>query len=80
MITSRGSPSNVRAAMNDNERIVYSLNVEDIQTVSRVYLERELTEREISILEDAISDYIDWTQAFENAISDKITLEEKRAF
>ncbi len=58
--------------MKNPERIVYSLSVEDIQHVAQDVLERDLTEKEISLIEDSVGDYIDWFQAIENAISKHI--------
>ena len=55
--------------MKDSERIVYSLNVEDIQQVAQEVLERKLTQKEISLIEDTIGDYIDWFDAIESAIN-----------
>jgi hypothetical protein len=56
----------------NNERIVYSINVSDIQEVANEVLERELTKEEISLIEDSIADHIDWFQAIENAIDEHI--------
>ena len=45
--------------MNSNqvmkERIVYYLNVEDVQTVANEYLGRPLSDDEIEMVEDAIA-------------------------
>lgn len=46
--------------MDDKERIIYSLNVEDVQTVAREELGRELLPEEIEIVEREIGDYINW--------------------
>lgn len=51
-----------------NERIVYSINVADIQEVANEFLERDLTEEEVVLVEDSLGDYIDWFQAIENSI------------
>lgn len=51
-----------------NERIVYSINVADIQEVANDFLERDLTEEEVVLVEDSLGDYIDWFQAIENSI------------
>jgi hypothetical protein len=59
--------------MNDSERIVYSLNVEDMQKVAEEVLERKLTKKEISVVEDSIGDYIDWFDAIEFAIKEHIS-------
>ena len=46
--------------MDSRDRIVYSINVDDLQTVAERELERELTDEEIKIVEDRLGDYIDW--------------------
>lgn len=46
--------------MNTKARIVYSINVEDLQTVAEQELGRELTDEEIKIVEERLGDYIDW--------------------
>ena len=62
--------------MNSNrimeERIIYSLNVEDVQTVATELLERHLLEKEVEMLEDAIAERIDWFGAIADAISAKV--------
>lgn len=55
-----------------NERIVYSLNISDIQEVAKQVLERDLTKKEIALVERSIGDYIDWVQAIENAIREHV--------
>ncbi|PIS37993.1 MAG: hypothetical protein CO150_00185 [Nitrospirae bacterium CG_4_9_14_3_um_filter_53_35] len=51
-----------------NDRIVYSLNVGDIQEVANQVLERALTKEEIILVEDSVGDSLDWFQAIENSI------------
>ena len=63
--------------MIDLKRVVYSLNVEDIQTVAEEDLGRLLTEREIKIVEHNLPGYIDWHQAISNALLFDIKLAEK---
>jgi len=46
--------------MSANDRIVYSINVEDLQKVAKRELDRELTDEEIGIVEERLGDYIDW--------------------
>jgi hypothetical protein len=55
--------------MIDTERIVYSLNVEDIQTVANEELGRDLTLKEIEAVERELGDSIPWF----DIISDLIT-------
>lgn len=52
----------------ENERIVYSLNVYDLQEVANQVLERDLTKDEIDLVERSLPGYIDWTQAIANSI------------
>ncbi len=56
-----------------NDRIVYSINVGDIQEVAQQVLERDLTRKEIILVEESVGDYLDWFRAIENAISKHIT-------
>lgn len=51
-----------------SETIIYSLTVEDIQTVAKEVINRELTESEINILIDPIGDRMTWFDAIEGAI------------
>jgi hypothetical protein len=46
--------------MDPRDRIIYSINVEDVQNVAEQELERELSDEEIKIVEDRLGDYIDW--------------------
>lgn len=52
----------------DLDKIIYQLTVEDLQTVAREELDRDLTETEIKLLEEKIGDYIDWYNAIHDAI------------
>ncbi len=56
----------------DNEEVVYSINIQDIQDVANDVLERNLTKKELEIIKDKVGDYIDWFQAIENAINNNI--------
>ncbi|HBR18105.1 MAG TPA: hypothetical protein DD725_10950 [Deltaproteobacteria bacterium] len=53
---------------NSDDRIVYSINVADIQEVANEVLERALTKEEVILVEDSIGDHIDWFQAIEDSI------------
>jgi hypothetical protein len=50
------------------DRIIYSLNVNDIQGVSKEVLGRSLTKAEIAKVENSVGDFITWREAIENAI------------
>ena len=54
------------------ERVVYYMNVEDVQTVADECLNRPLSDAEIEMIKDAIAERIDWFGAIEGAILDKI--------
>jgi len=56
--------------------IVYSLNIEDIQTVAIQEIERELTEDEIEKVKDLIGEKINWYEAILNSIIEKIGLKD----
>lgn len=58
---------------NDNNRIIYSINKEDIQKVAYELLGRSLTNQEAMLVGDSVGDYLDWTQAIENAIQNNVT-------
>lgn len=53
--------------MNKN-KIVYSINIEDIQNVAEQELERKLTAKELKLVEAKVGDYINWYEAILNAI------------
>lgn len=50
------------------DKIIYSINVGDIQEVANDVIGRRLTKDEIIGVEYTIGDYIDWLQAIENSI------------
>ena len=56
----------------EQERIIYSLNIEDVQTVASEILDRHLSTNEIAQIEDAVAERIDWFEAIAGAISEKI--------
>jgi hypothetical protein len=56
--------------MRNSEEIVYSLNVEDIQTVAEDDFSRQLTEAELQSVIQKLPDYIDWWEAISLSIMD----------
>jgi hypothetical protein len=50
------------------DRVIYQLTEEDLQTVSNDLLDRNLTEQEVSLLEEKIGNYIDWYNIIEDVI------------
>ena len=58
--------------MIDTSKIIYSINIEDIQNVAEEKLGRKLAENELKIIEDKIGDYIDWYGAIDTAMQNEI--------
>lgn len=54
------------------DKIVYSINIEDLQNVANDVLERELSNKEIKILIDKIGNYFDWYDSIDRAIMSNI--------
>ena len=50
------------------DRVIYQLTEEDLQIVSNDLLDRNLTEQEVSLLEEKIGNYIDWYNIIEDVI------------
>jgi hypothetical protein len=55
-----------------NSKIVYSLNVEDIQTVALQEIKRNLSQEEIEKIKESLADQINWYDAIANSINEKI--------
>lgn len=58
--------------MENKEKIIYSINIEDVQNVANQDLGRDLNDDELKLIEDKIGEYIDWFGAISNAISESI--------
>lgn len=56
--------------MKSKRRIVFSINVEDIQNVADQELDRGLTDKELEFVESRLDKYIDWYGAIASAISE----------
>lgn len=56
----------------DASKIIYSINLEDVQNVAEEELGRKLTKKELQVIEDKIGDYIDWYSAIDRAIQNEI--------
>jgi hypothetical protein len=65
--------------MIDTSKIIYSINIEDVQNVAEEELGRELTEKELKIVEDKVGDYIDWYGAIDMTIQNEILNLDKNA-
>lgn len=58
-------------------KIIYSINIEDVQTVAEEKLGRKLNHKELKIVEDKIGDYIDWYEAITLALNEAVNLQKK---
>ena len=58
--------------MNVKDKIIYSINIEDLQNVAEHELERELTDEEIRNVEKRLGEYIDWYGAIASTLSEVI--------
>ena len=56
----------------EKEKIIYSINIEDVQNVANEKLNRDFNENELKLVEDKLGDYIDWFGAISDTISDVI--------
>ena len=54
----------------EKEKIIYSINIEDVQNVANEKLNRDLNEDELKLVEDKLGDYIDWFGAISDTISE----------
>ncbi len=50
------------------DRIIYSINIEDVQNVAQQELGRDLTDSELKIVEAKIGDQFDWFEAIASVI------------
>ena len=58
--------------MKNKNDVIYSLNIQDIQTVATQEIDRELTDNEIESVIDLIADRIPWHDAINAAIIELI--------
>ena len=58
-------------------KIIYSINIEDVQNVAEEEIGRKLSKKELEIIEDKIGDYIDWYGAIDFAIQNNLRLRQK---
>lgn len=51
-----------------NEEIIYSLNIDDVQTVAEQEVGRPLSQKDIKIIKEFIEENINWYDAIADAI------------
>jgi len=70
MSISRGITNSKKEVNMSTSKIIYSINIGDIQNVAKEHLGRQASKKEINIVEDKIGAYIDWHQAITLALND----------
>ncbi|MBW6534721.1 MAG: hypothetical protein K0B11_06910 [Mariniphaga sp.] len=55
------------------DKIIYSLNENDVQTVAEQEIGRRLSLEEINAIEDDVAENINWYEAIANAILENIS-------
>lgn len=61
--------------MEPEKKVIYSLNIEDIQNVAQRSFGRILNEQELTIVENKLGDYIPWYEFIEATIDNHLNLE-----
>jgi hypothetical protein len=64
--------------MYSSRKIIYHINVEDLQTVAEQELDRALDDKEIDAIGEKLGDHINWYEAISEAINDVIGVEEAK--
>ena len=59
-------------------KIIYSLNIEDVQNVAEEELGRQASKRELKIVEDKVGDYIDWHEAISLSLNDAVSSQKSK--
>ncbi|CAG1770275.1 hypothetical protein BAC3_00921 [uncultured bacterium] len=54
----------------NRKKIIYSINIEDVQNVAEQELDRKLTEEELRLVEDRLGDYVGWYEAILHAMNE----------
>ena len=58
--------------MSDSDKIIYSINIDDVQHVANQEFSRQLSVEELKIVEEKLGDHIDWYWAIASAINDML--------
>ncbi len=56
--------------MSDSDKIIYSINIDDVQNVANQELSRRLSMDELKIVEEKLGDYMDWYGSIALVIDD----------
>lgn len=58
-----------------NDKIIYAINIKDVQNVAGELYGRNLTNDELNKIIDKVGNYFDWYDAIENAIRDNLNID-----
>lgn len=58
--------------MDEDTRVMYSLCIEDIQTVAEESFGRRLTKTELDVVEEELGDYVQWYDSIYWAIANNV--------
>ena len=56
----------------NTSKIIYSINIEDVQNVAEEKIGRKLMNKELKIIKDKLGDYIDWYSAIDMAMQNEV--------
>jgi hypothetical protein len=59
----------------NKSKIIYSINIEDVQNIAEEVYGRELTNAELKIIEEKIGDYFKWYDAIDDCIRLNLKIE-----
>ncbi|MCG2709157.1 MAG: hypothetical protein L6246_02395 [Thermodesulfovibrionales bacterium] len=65
--------------MIDTSKVIYSLNIEDVQNVAEEELGRRASKKELKIIEDKVGDYIDWHEAISLSLNDAVSSQKSKS-
>jgi hypothetical protein len=68
----RYDPWWIKPFVMNNNKIIYSRNIEDMQIIALEEIGRELTDAEIMRISAVLGDYINWHEAVSHAILDNV--------
>ena len=61
--------------MESSKKVIYSINIEDVQKIAKKTYGRALNQKELDIVENKLGDYIPWYEFIETTIGNHLNLE-----
>ena len=68
-----------KCEMIDTSKVIYSINIEDVQDVAEEELGRRASKKELKIIEDKVGDYIDWHEAISLSLNDAVSSQKSKS-